>query len=162
MIMKVDHVTAVVADSLSVARTLARLFKVEPVGTRELRGMRIVTLPLGDVELHINSPTGPGPVEEHLRARGPGLHHLAAAVDDLDLEIRRLEREGVRCLGAPVATAPGLREIFVDPRDTGGLLLQLVERHLTGIQPSDLESDAVVRLAASSGAAETADDPETP
>jgi len=90
--------------------------------------MSIGTFRLGAVELHINSPTGEGPVEDYFRSRGAGYHHLALSVDDLDGEIARLETLGFRTLGKPIDTAPGLREAFLDPRTTGGILLQLVER----------------------------------
>ena len=39
---------------------------------------------VGDLEIHVNEPTGPGPVRDALAGSGPALHHLALACDDLD------------------------------------------------------------------------------
>ncbi len=148
--MKVDHVTAIVADRAAAASALARLLGEEPAGSVELPGMAISTFAIGGVEIHVNAPTGEGPVREHLRAHGEGYHHLALSTDDLDAEIARIEGLGFRVLGAPVETAPGLREIFVDPKTAGGLLIQLVER-AAKVGAGSLQGEAVDALARSAG-----------
>src|SRR6266404_4085748 len=106
--MKIDHVTAVVHDSQEVCGILTRLFGVEPAGFVELTGMSIGTFRLGAVELHINAPTGAGPVQ----------------------------------------TAPGLREAFLDPTTTGGVLIQLVER-TAQVGAQDLDDSHLASLARS-------------
>jgi methylmalonyl-CoA/ethylmalonyl-CoA epimerase len=110
--------------------------------------MAISTFALDGIELHVNAPTGDGPVREHLRARGEGYHHVALSTEDLDQEIARVEALGFRVLGAPVETAPGLREVFVDPRTAGGLLIQLVERRVA-VGAHSLDAGAVDALARS-------------
>lgn len=110
--------------------------------------MFIATFQLGDIELHLNAPTGPGPVEDHHKAHGTSFHHIAFTVADLDLELPVLRDRGFETLGAPVETAPGLREVFLDPRGTGGLWIQLVERR-ADVTVEDLNSDGVGQLARS-------------
>jgi methylmalonyl-CoA/ethylmalonyl-CoA epimerase len=146
--MKVDHVTAIVADGTGAAAALARLLGVGPANFLELPGMAISTFAIDGVELHVNAPTGDGPVREHLRARGEGYHHVALSTDDLDAEIARIEALGFRLLGAPVETAPGLREVFVDPKTAGGLLIQLVERR-DSMGARAFDGDAIDALARS-------------
>lgn len=153
--MKLDHLTAIVADREAVASVLARVLGVEPARV-ELPGMAIATLALGGVELHVNAPTGAGPVADALSARGAHLHHVAFCTDDLARELSRLEGLGLRAKGAPIETAPGLREVFLDPEGTGGLLVQLVERTAV-VHPVDLSGDAVAGLARSA-----AEDPVSP
>ena len=148
--MKLDHVTAIVADSAFASSALARLLGAGPASSVELPGMSISTFAIGGIEIHVNAPTGDGPVRDHLRARGEGYHHLALATDDLDAEISRIEALGFRVLGAPVETAPGLREIFVDPKTAGGLLIQLVERR-DAVSARSLQGSAVDALARSAG-----------
>jgi methylmalonyl-CoA/ethylmalonyl-CoA epimerase len=147
--MKLDHVTAIVGDS-QVASVLARLFGSEPIGSIELPGMSVVTFRLGDVELHVNTPTGPGPVSDHYRAQGAGFHHIAFEVASLEEELSRLGARGFRAKGRPVTTAPGLREIFLDPETTGGVWIQLVERR-GDIVPEALDANAVRELTESAG-----------
>lgn len=126
--LRLDHVTAVVADVGSAARTLERLFGEAPIAEVTLPGLSVRTFALGETEIHLTAPNGVGPVGDHLRAHGPGLHHFAVRLDDLDAGIEELASRGFATLGAPIETAPGLREVFLDPRTTGGLMIQLVER----------------------------------
>ena len=146
--MVFDHVTAVVADADAAADALRRLLGAEPVAIVALPGMAIRSFRVGNAEIHVNAPTGPGPVDEHLRRHGASYHHLALAVEDLDASIAELGGRGFAMLGAPVETAPGLREVFIDPRTAGGMLIQLVERKLAVSERYEVDGAAVARLAA--------------
>ena len=144
---RVDHVTAIVGDAERAAEAIARLLGLGPARPFALPGMSIRTLRIGDVELHLTSPTGDGPGRAfHERMGGAAHHHVARSVDDLDGTLRRFRDAGFATLGDPVATAPGLREVFVDPSATGGVLLQVVERSV-GAHVPELDGDAVARLA---------------
>jgi len=135
--MVFDHVTAVVADADAAADALRRLLGAEPVAIVALPGMAIRSFRVGN-----------GPVDEHLRRHGASYHHLALAVEDLDASIAELGGRGFAMLGAPVETAPGLREVFIDPRTAGGMLIQLVERKLAVSERYEVDGAAVARLAA--------------
>ncbi|APR79636.1 Methylmalonyl-CoA epimerase [Minicystis rosea] len=147
--MKFDHITAIVPDADAAAEALKRLFGAEPVATLALPGMAIRSFRVGEAEIHVNAPTGPGPVDDHMRRHGPGYHHLALRVDDLDGTMAELGTRGFAMLGTPVETAPGLREVFVDPRTSGGMLIQLVERRVAYDEPYALDGAAVAALAES-------------
>lgn len=68
------------------------------------------------------------PVHRFLARRGPGLHHLAYAVNDVDTASEVLLRRGLRLLyDAPRAGTRGSLINFVHPKDTGGVLIELVE-----------------------------------
>ena len=146
--MELDHVTAIVADADAAATALSRVLGAPPAGTTELPGMTIRTFRIGAAEVHVNAPTGPGPVLDFLRTRGSGLHHLALRVDSLDQLIAEAPARGLRLAGAPVETAPGLREVFLDPATTGGLMIQLVERRRVDDATTALDAGAVTALAA--------------
>lgn len=144
---RVDHVTVVVPDLGATASALTRLLGVEPTHAVTLPGMEIRTFRVGDVELHVSAPSGPGPVQDfHDAVGGAGYHHLALRVADLDAVLADARDDGFAILGAPVQTAPGLREVFLDPRTTGGALIQLVER--TAAASAALDGAAVAALAA--------------
>ena len=145
--MRFDHVTAVVADADVAADALQRLLGAEPVAVVALPGMAIRSFRVGDAEIHVNAPTGPGPVDDHLRRHGPGYHHLALRVDALEPAITDLEARGFSLLGAPIETAPGLREVFLDPKTTGGMMIQIVERGTANSEPYEVDGGAVARLA---------------
>ena len=145
--MRFDHVTAVVADADAAADALSRLLGAAPIAKLSLPGMRIRSFRVGDAEVHVNAPAGPGPVEDHFRRHGAGYHHLALRVDDLDAALAELPEKGFAPLGAPVETAPGLREVFLDPATTGGMLIQLVERRMVAEEGYALDGAAVAQLA---------------
>jgi methylmalonyl-CoA/ethylmalonyl-CoA epimerase len=68
------------------------------------------------------------PLHRFLARRGPGLHHLAYAVNDLHTASDVLLRRGFRLLyDAPRAGTRGSLINFVHPKDTGGVLIELVE-----------------------------------
>jgi len=140
----IDHVTAVVADADAAADALGRVLGVDPDAAIRVANMDIRTFAIGDAELHLNAPSGPGPVGDHLRDHGPSLHHLALRVEGLDSFLDELASRGVVARGQPIATAPGIREVFLDPETTGGIWIQLVERDpdLAG----DLDPAALERL----------------
>ena len=99
--------------------------------------------------MHVNEPTGPGPVADYQRRHGPGYHHLALRVEDIDRSLRELSTRGFAALGAPIETMPGLCEVFLDPSTTGGLLIQLVQRAAVS-STNELDPNAVSRLVAQS------------
>src|SRR5262245_50028176 len=80
----VDHMTAIVADADVAAAALSRLLGVPPTVAEEVAGMRIRSFSVGDAELHVNEPIAPGPVADYRRRHGPGYHHLALRVENLD------------------------------------------------------------------------------
>jgi methylmalonyl-CoA/ethylmalonyl-CoA epimerase len=67
-------------------------------------------------------------LQRFLMRRGSGLHHVAYAVSDVRSASRILRQGGVRVLyDAPRAGTRGSQINFVHPKDTGGVLLELVE-----------------------------------
>jgi methylmalonyl-CoA epimerase len=63
-----------------------------------------------------------------LATRGPGLHHIAIRVDDLDVVLERLSARGVRLVDQqPKAGAHGRRVAFIHPHAAHGVLIELVE-----------------------------------
>ena len=68
------------------------------------------------------------PVAGFIDRRGPGLHHLAFEVADLEAEMARVRALGIRLLAdAPRPGADGKRIVFLHPKDTAGVLVELVE-----------------------------------
>ncbi len=123
-----DHVAVAVEsleDTLPIIETLSRA-RAEEVADFPAHGVRVAFV--GGVE--VLQPTHPdSPVASFLAAHGPGLHHVALQVDDLELELDRLEREGFqRAEPEPRIGVHGRRLIFLHPRTTGGVIFELVER----------------------------------
>jgi methylmalonyl-CoA/ethylmalonyl-CoA epimerase len=86
------------------------------------------SLRTGESRIELLSALGPEtPVGKFLAKRGPGLHHLAFQVDDLEVELRRLRAEGAQLIDqTPRRGLFGLQVAFVHPEATGGVLAELV------------------------------------
>lgn len=143
--VKLDHVTAIVGDGSAAAEALARVLGVPAPAPLRLPSMEIRSFRVGELEVHVNAPTGPGPVEDHHARHGASFHHVALRVESIEGFLAGLEGSGITAAGAPVETGPGIREVFLDPETTGGLWIQLVERDPEGT--GALDPDAIEALA---------------
>ena len=84
---------------------------------------------VGNVEL-IRPIAPDNGVARFIGRRGPGLHHIAYRVPDVDRAVEALAAQGYRFTSdAPMAGAGGHRIAFMHPRSTGGVLVELVEKH---------------------------------
>ena len=90
----------------------------------------VAMLPAGDSRIELLEPTAPdSPIARFLEKRGPGLHHIALRVPDLEAAISRLQAGGARLLNQPRTGAGGHTYVFVHPASTGGVLLELIQEH---------------------------------
>ncbi|MCK6458971.1 MAG: VOC family protein [Planctomycetes bacterium] len=123
---KVDHVGIAVADLDEARRTwdalLGQTPVVEDVPTQKVR---TATYPCG---IELVAPQSPeSPISRFLAKRGPGIHHVTLAVDDIAGELARLKSQGVKLVNeAPVKGAGGLPVAFLQP--VGGVLVELKEK----------------------------------
>jgi methylmalonyl-CoA/ethylmalonyl-CoA epimerase len=93
-------------------------------------------LPAGESYLQLLEATGPGTVARFLDRRGPGLHHVAVEVSDIDEAVSDLRQRGVRMVDeVPRPGGMRTRIAFVHPASCDGLLLELVEPSGAGTGP---------------------------
>jgi LAO/AO transport system kinase len=96
--------------------------------TVEHEKVKVAMIPAGESRIELLEPLDAGStIAKFLDKRGPGLHHVALRVPDLQGTIRRLESAGVRLLGAPQRGAGGHLYVFVHPASTGGVLWELIQ-----------------------------------
>jgi len=92
-------------------------------------GARIAGVAAGDslVEL-LEAHKTDSPIGKFLAKRGPGIHHICFAVDDLDGTLARCRAAGLRLIDeSPRTGAEGKRIAFLHPASTGGVLVELSE-----------------------------------
>jgi LAO/AO transport system kinase len=96
--------------------------------TVEHEKVNIAMLPAGEARIELLEPVvSTSTIAKFLQKRGPGLHHIAMRVPDLNATIQRLESGGIRLLSKPQHGAGGHRYVFVHPADTGGVLWELIQ-----------------------------------
>ncbi|MEP6717391.1 MAG: methylmalonyl-CoA epimerase [Terriglobia bacterium] len=96
--------------------------------TIEHENVRTAMLAAGSSRIELIEPlNADSSVARFLAKRGPGIHHVAMRVPDLDALVRRLENAGVRLLGPPQRGAGGHLYVFVHPESAGGVLWELIQ-----------------------------------
>ena len=97
--------------------------------TVEEQGVEAVLLDVGEGHVELLRPLGPETaVGKFLARKGPGLHHVAYAVGDIDATLRSLSAAGLELIDSEPRV--GIREsrvAFLHPRSTGGVLTEIVE-----------------------------------
>ncbi len=130
-ILKIDHVAIAQPDLEKVHDLFVDILGIPLTHTEQVdrEGVKTHFLPAGESNLEFLEALGPEtPVGRFLTKRGPGLHHLALAVEGLDEFVTRLKQAQIQLLTPePVPGAHGKRIIFLHPRATGGILLELCE-----------------------------------
>lgn len=133
-VKRIDHVAVVVRDLDAALRFYRDMLGIAPSRVLDfpLEGVRIAFLPLGGAngsEIELLEPMNPeGGVARFLEQRGGGLHHICLEVPDIDRALEELRTAGAQVLDeTPRPTAEG-RGIFLHPKGTGGVLLELVQR----------------------------------
>jgi len=92
-------------------------------------GARIVGLRAGESLIELLEAERPdSPIGKFVAKRGPGIHHVCFAVDDLDATLDRCRRAGVKLIDeVPRTGAEGKRIAFLHPSSTAGVLVELTE-----------------------------------
>lgn len=95
--------------------------------TEHAEGFTERMLPVGDCHLQALEATGDGVVSRSITRRGPGLHHIAFAVKDLDRAMEALREQGIPLIDErPRAGGMDTMIAFVHPRAFAGVLVELV------------------------------------
>ena len=125
-VTRLHHVAFAHAGDDAPAR-LADLLGLPCVAEEHADGFVERMLPAGDSFVQLLEATGSGVVGRFLELRGPGLHHIALEVSDLDEAVADLLGRGVRMVDhTPRPGAMGTQIAFVHPAASGGLLVELV------------------------------------
>jgi methylmalonyl-CoA epimerase len=130
-VKRVDHVGIAVADAEEADGFLQAVLGVDKRREElvEDQGVNTHIFPLAGTKLELLEPVDPdGPVADYLEDHGPGLHHLAVEVADLEKAIETMRERGVEMIDEePRPGVEDSRIAFCHPRDTQGFLLELVE-----------------------------------
>jgi methylmalonyl-CoA/ethylmalonyl-CoA epimerase len=127
----IDHV-GVAVDDLDAALALYEGTFGMPVAHRETvteQGVEAVLLDVGDCHVELLRPLGERTaVGKFLARRGPGLHHVAYRVDDIEAALAQLRELDIELIDSkPRSGIRRSRVAFLHPRSTGGVLTEIVE-----------------------------------
>lgn len=131
MLCTIDHIGVAVVD-IDSALALYRDALGMPLVHRETvaeQGVDAALLDVGDGHVELLAPLGPEtPVGKFLARKGPGLHHVAYRVANVEETLASLAAAGLRLIDEhPRNGIRGSRVAFVHPASTGGVLTEIVQ-----------------------------------
>jgi methylmalonyl-CoA epimerase len=131
---RIDHVAIIVRN---IEQALAFYQDTLGITPREIQDVpseqvRIAFLPLGGPggsEIELIEPTTPdSSLVKFLEKRGEGLHHICLEVEDIDAALQEMQQKGAPVLDQQPRIAAEGRAIFLHPKGTHGVLLELLEK----------------------------------
>jgi methylmalonyl-CoA/ethylmalonyl-CoA epimerase len=134
VVKNIDHI-AIAVNNLAVAAPIfetilgTTIYKKEMV---ESEGVCTHFLQIGETKIELLESTPEnGTLAKFLQKKGQGMHHIALEVDDIYLEMNRLQAQGFELLNdIPKIGADHKLICFLHPNTTAGVLVELVQTPL--------------------------------
>ncbi len=104
-----------------------KCYNIEEVEEQKVRTAFFL---LGQTKIELLESTDPdGPIGKFIEKRGEGMHHIAFAVENIDEQLVKAEKKGVKLIDSvPRKGAEGLDIAFMHPKSTSGVLIELCEK----------------------------------
>ncbi len=133
MISNIDHIAIAVYDlenSLERFKILTDAtdaqIRIEEVPSEKVR---VAFIQIGNSKIELLEPLGTAsPITRFLEKRGEGLHHIALETENLEAEIKRTVKENLLPISAPSEGAGGKKVVFFNPKDTGKVLVEFIQK----------------------------------
>ncbi|MFS8064786.1 MAG: methylmalonyl-CoA epimerase [Byssovorax sp.] len=129
-IKKISHIAIAVENIDESLARYERALGLTPTSREHVASQRVeaALLPIGESSIELIAPNGNDGVKKFIEKRGPGLHHIAVEVEDLEAALTLLKSLGVPLIDeAPRVGAHGHKVAFLHPKALGGVLIELVE-----------------------------------
>src|SRR3954471_8467204 len=131
MLARIDHIGVAVSDLDAALQLYGGDLDLAEVHreTVDAQGVEAVLLDVGENHVELLRPLAPDtPVGRFLARNGPGLHHVAYQVADVDSALAALREQGVRLIDeTPRTGIRGSRVAFLHPAATGAVLTEIVQ-----------------------------------
>ena len=131
MFGRIDHIGVAVSDLDAAIELHTASYGMELVHreTVESQGVEAVLLDVGENHVELLSPLSEEtPVGRFLAKRGPGLHHVAYQVEDIEATLRTLRDAGLRLIDESPRTGIRRSQVaFLHPSASGGVLTEIVQ-----------------------------------
>lgn len=128
---KIEHIGIAVKDIEFSNVLFEKLLGVAAYKTEEVVSEGVITsfFQTGVNKIELLAATSPNsPIAKFLDKKGEGIHHIAFDVSDIEAEIIRLKKEGFVVLNEqPKLGADNKRIVFLHPKDTNGVLIELCQ-----------------------------------
>ena len=131
---RIDHVAIIVRNIEQALAFYRDTLGIEPSEVKDVptEQVRIAFLPMGGPggsEIELIEPTTPdSSLSKFLDKRGEGLHHICLEVENIDAALQEMKDKNAPVLDSQPRIAAEGRAIFLHPKGTNGVLLELIEK----------------------------------
>ena len=128
-VTRIAHIGVAVSSLDEILPFYRDILGLDETALDDSDGARIAGLIAGESLVELLEAQSPeSPVGKFVAKRGPGIHHICFAVDDLDAVLARCRTAGLRLIDeTPRIGAEGKRIAFLHPSATAGVLIELSE-----------------------------------
>ncbi len=130
-INKIEHLGIAVKDIEQANTLYEKLLGVAPYKQEAVESEAVITsfFKVGDSKIELLASTREdGPIGKFITKKGEGIHHIAFDVDNIELELDRLEKEGFQLINkVPKPGADNKLVAFLHPKSTNGVLIELCQ-----------------------------------
>ncbi|MGH2840666.1 MAG: methylmalonyl-CoA epimerase [Solirubrobacteraceae bacterium] len=131
MFTRIDHIGVAVQDIDAALELYERDYEMTLVHRETVteQGVEAVLLDVGENHVELLAPTGPDtPVGKFLAKKGPGIHHVAYQVQDIEATLDALREAGLRLIDEkPRIGIRNSRVAFLHPATAGSVLTEIVQ-----------------------------------
>ena len=132
-ILGIEHIGIAVKDLDTNAPFWKHVLKISHKGTETVAQEGVTTdiydTGRGKVEL-LKSTVSGSVIEKFLENRGEGIHHVCFEVDNINKAILELKELNIRVISdRPMVGAEGYKVVFIHPKSTGGVLVELAQKN---------------------------------
>ncbi len=125
----IEHIGIAVKNLEEATKYYEEVLGLKCYAVEEVKDQKVKTafFKVGDTKIELLESTDPdGPIGKFIDKKGPGIHHLAFAVENTDEALKEAEQKGVRLIDKKSRKgAEGLNIGFLHPKATQGVLTEL-------------------------------------
>lgn len=129
--LKVHHIGIVVDDIDKAKKPYETVLGMEVVQVYDVDAFsaKVAFLPVNNTYIELVQPTNPEDGLGRFLQKGGGIHHICYEVEDLDAVVKEMQAKKVRLIpNEPKWTPCFEKTLFLHPKDTGNVLVELVEK----------------------------------
>ena len=128
---KIEHIGIAVKDIDYSSRLFSKILGKEVSKSEyvESEGVTTSIFQIGESKIELVAATNSeSPIAKYLSKNKQGIHHLAIFVENIEQEMTRLKKEGIKFLNeTPKKGADNKLICFLHPKDTNGVLIELCQ-----------------------------------
>ena len=128
---RIEHIGIAVSDIENSNKVFEKIFGKENFKEEKVEYEGIMTsfFQIGENKIELVAATNTdSPISKYLEKNREGMHHIAFDVEDIEKEMDRLKKEGIRLLNDfPKKGADNKLICFLHPKDTNGVLIELCQ-----------------------------------